>query len=161
MPLYGIITCRSSLADSGFPTGVCQPIITARKQSLGQGNIFRPVCHSVHRGGVPGQVLPPRPGTPPQAGTHTIRTRYIPLGRYPPDQVPPGPGTPRTRYPPDQVHPLRPGTPPDQVHPQTRFPQDQVHPQSSACWEIQATSRWHVSYWNAFLFGKSFLLKTS
>ena len=26
-------------------------IITARKQSLGQGNIFAPVCHSVHRGG--------------------------------------------------------------------------------------------------------------
>ena len=30
--------------------------ITARKRSLGQGNIFAPVCHSVHRGGglVPG-----------------------------------------------------------------------------------------------------------
>ena len=26
-------------------------IITARKRSLGQGNIFAPVCHSVHRGG--------------------------------------------------------------------------------------------------------------
>ena len=25
-------------------------IFTARKQSLGQGNIFTPVCHSVHRG---------------------------------------------------------------------------------------------------------------
>ena len=37
--------------------------ITARKRSLGQGNIFAPVCHSVHRGEVPGQV-------PPQAGTH-------------------------------------------------------------------------------------------
>ena len=24
--------------------------ITARKRSLGQGNIFTPVCHSVHRG---------------------------------------------------------------------------------------------------------------
>ena len=24
---------------------------TARKRSLGQGNIFTPVCHSVHRGG--------------------------------------------------------------------------------------------------------------
>ena len=28
--------------------------ITARKRSLGQGNIFTPVCHSVHRGGVRG-----------------------------------------------------------------------------------------------------------
>ena len=27
------------------------PIITARKRSLGQGNIFTPVCHSVHRRG--------------------------------------------------------------------------------------------------------------
>ena len=26
--------------------------VTARKRSLGQGNIFTPVCHSVHRGGV-------------------------------------------------------------------------------------------------------------
>ena len=25
-------------------------LITARKRSLGQGNIFTPVCHSVHRG---------------------------------------------------------------------------------------------------------------
>ena len=29
----------------------CHHIITARKRSLGQGNIFTPVCHSVHRGG--------------------------------------------------------------------------------------------------------------
>ena len=29
-------------------------IVTARKRSLGQGNIFTPVCHSVHRGEVPG-----------------------------------------------------------------------------------------------------------
>ena len=60
-------------------------IITACKQSLGQGNIFTPVCHSVHRGGVPDQVHPPG-------------TRYTP---------------PWTRYTPwDQVHPLGPGTPP-------------------------------------------------
>ena len=26
-------------------------LITARKRSLGQGNIFTSVCHSVHRGG--------------------------------------------------------------------------------------------------------------
>ena len=29
----------------------CYLIVTARKRSLGQGNIFTPVCHSVHRGG--------------------------------------------------------------------------------------------------------------
>ena len=27
-------------------------MFTARKRSLGQGNVFTPVCHSVHRGGV-------------------------------------------------------------------------------------------------------------
>ena len=29
-------------------------LVTTRKQSLGQGNIFTPVCHSVHKGVVPG-----------------------------------------------------------------------------------------------------------
>ena len=29
-------------------------IFTARKRSFGQGNIFTPVCHSVHRGGMHG-----------------------------------------------------------------------------------------------------------
>ena len=90
------------------------------------------------QGGVPGQVHPPdqvhpRPGTPP------------------------GPGT----LPPGQVNPLDQVHPPDQVHPQTRYtPQDQVHPwtprpgtppQSSACWEIRATSSRYAAYWNAFL----------
>ena len=27
-------------------------LVTARKRRLGQGNVFTPVCHSVHRGGV-------------------------------------------------------------------------------------------------------------
>ena len=31
-----------------------ETFITARKRSLGQGNIFTPVCHSVHGGGVRG-----------------------------------------------------------------------------------------------------------
>ena len=35
------------------PTKV-RTVITARKRSLGQGNIFTPVCHSVHRGGMRG-----------------------------------------------------------------------------------------------------------
>ena len=36
------------LALSGFG------IFTARKRSLGQGNIFTPVCHSLYRGGMHG-----------------------------------------------------------------------------------------------------------
>ena len=35
--------------------------------------------------------------------------------------------------------------------PKTRHP-----PQSSACWEIQATSGWYASYWNAYLFWNVF-----
>ena len=62
-------------------------LITARKRSLGQGNIFTPVCHSVHRGEYLGRCIP-GPGTPPR------------------QVYPSGPGTPpRTRYTPRQVHP--------------------------------------------------------
>ena len=38
-------------------------IFTARKRSLGQGNIFAPVCHSVHKGGSTWQAHP-LTGTP-------------------------------------------------------------------------------------------------
>ena len=81
-------------------------LVTARKQSLGQGNIFTPVCHSVHGERVPGQI-PPRsrytpleqvhplgPGTP-QHKVHPLGRGTPPGTRYP---FPPGPGTPRTRY---------------------------------------------------------------
>ena len=34
-----------------FISKVFCSVITARKRSLGQGNNFTPVCHSVHRGG--------------------------------------------------------------------------------------------------------------
>ena len=118
-------------------------IITARKRSLGQGNIFRSVCQEFcSQGGGAGEYL----------------ARYLPWTRY----TPLGPGTPpRTRYTPqDQVHP-QPGTPLDQVHPWTRYtpplgpgtpPGTRTTPQSSACWEKRATSGRYASYWNAFLF---------
>ena len=47
-------------------------IFTTRKRRLGQGNIFIPVCHSVHRGSTwagtpPGTMYTlPGPGTPPE-----------------------------------------------------------------------------------------------
>ena len=90
-------------------------LVTARKWSLGQGNIFISVCHSVHRGGStwpgtpppgPGRYTPQdQAGTPPldQAGTHPP----LEPGRYTPP--------PRTR----QVHP------PDQASTHTP-PQDQA-----------------------------------
>ena len=103
----------------------CQPCYWP-KQSFGQGNIFTPVCHSVHRGGVPDQVHPPR-------------TRYTPRDQvHPPDQVPPGTRfTPPTRYTPGPGTTPRPGTPPARYTPSgtrytlrgTRYtPQDQVTP---------------------------------
>ena len=129
--------------------------------------IFSEACvkNSVHGGGEylgrytpwTGQVHPPGPGrytpwdqagTPPGPGRYPPRTRQVhpPPGTrqvYPPrtrelhsppwDQA----GTPQTRYSPG----------PGRYTSQTR----QVPPPSSACWEIQATSGWYTSYWNAFL----------
>ena len=68
-------------------------LITARKRSLGQGNIFAPVCHSVHRGEYLGRY--PQAGTPPSTGRYTPHSpaRYTspgqvhPLGRYPLEAV--------------------------------------------------------------------------
>ena len=71
------------LGGRGMPTTEGhQSIITARKRSLGQGNIFAPVCHSVHRGGGSASVharIPPS------------RTRQVP---------PPEVGIPGTKHPP-------------------------------------------------------------
>ena len=57
--------------------------ITARKRSLGQGNIFTPVCHSVHRAGLSQCML----------GYH----HPPPRTRHPPGADPPG-----TRHPPPE-----------------------------------------------------------
>ena len=94
------------------------------KRSFGQGNIFTPVCHSVHRGGreyLTRYPPPPRDQVhPPRDQVHPPGTRYTPPGtRY----TPPGPGTPPwgqvhppgTRYtPPPRTRytPPAPGTPP-------------------------------------------------
>ena len=62
-------------------------LITARKRSLGQGNIFTPVCHSVHGGGEylvgtpPGQVHPPGQVLHPPGQVHPPG-RYTPPPRY-------------------------------------------------------------------------------
>ena len=88
-------------------------VFTARKRSLGQGNIFISVCHSVHRGEYLTRYTP--------SGTrHTPGTRYTPSApgthHPPPDQA----GTPSEpgRYTPqDQA-----GTPPTPPTP----PQKQI-----------------------------------
>ena len=55
-------------------------VFTARKRSLGQGSVFTPVCHFVHRGG--------GWSAPLYAGIHNPQAD-IPLGRHPPRQTPP------------------------------------------------------------------------
>ena len=75
------------------------------QRSCGQGNIFTPVCHSVHRGGLSAcWDATPRDYVPP--GT-TYPRDYIPPGTtYPPGLgTPLGLQTPRTMYPPDYVPP--------------------------------------------------------
>ena len=86
--------------SSGLKKAVQQDHFYRPQRSCGQGNIFTPVCHSVHRGG--GVVV----------------VSHKALRQTPPDQAhcphldqahhPPGPGTPpsRTRHttPLDQAH---------------------------------------------------------
>ena len=83
--------CIPACTEADAPPAMALFIFTARKRSLGQGNIFTPVCHSVHRGGGLPQCM---------LGYHptTAGTRHIPWSRHPPDQAPPTP--PGTRHPP-------------------------------------------------------------
>ena len=96
------------------------------QRSCGQGNIFTPVCHYVHReGGLPQCMLgyhPPREQTPPGA------------------DYPSGADTPGSRHPPDQ-------TPREQTPP----PRDQTPPREADS-SIWSTSGRYASYWNAFFF---------
>ena len=74
------------------PVQFLSHIFTTRKWSLGQGNIFAPVCHSVHRGEYLGRYTP-------------SLGRYISLGRYPLQAgTPPGRYTPQAGSPPTSVH---------------------------------------------------------
>ena len=54
-------------------------LVTARKRSLGQGNMFTPVCHSVHRGGAwwrPSRTATAAGGTHP-TGMHSCSVVVI------------------------------------------------------------------------------------
>ena len=107
------ISIHSSAGRAGQPH--CDVIITARKRSLGQGNIFRSVCHSVHRGGMSAS-----PGTtPPEQTDPPSGTMYPPGLRTPQDYVPPPAGT---TYPPGLCTPLGLRTPPGLHTPQDYVP---------------------------------------
>ena len=60
--------------------GFCIAIFTAHKGSLGQGNVFTPVCHSVHRGegSLPTPLPPmqtPLDADPPRLGRPLLGCR--------------------------------------------------------------------------------------
>ena len=146
-------------------------------RNCGQGNIFTPVCHSVHRGGVLPQCMlgyhpPPRDqaDTPPPGSEtttpHPPGTRQTPTGPGIPPRIrhhpPPGTRqTPQIRHHPsprsdttpppgsDTTPPPGPGRPP----PGTRqTPQDQADPPPpEADSSIRSMSGRYASYWNAFL----------
>ena len=70
-----------------------------------EGNVFTPVCHSVHGGGCLPQCM--------LGYTHTLAD--TPLEQTPPWADPPGADTPRSRHPPTRTlgsrHPLGADTP--------------------------------------------------
>ena len=75
------------------------------QRSCGQGNIFTPVCHSVHRGGVSSRENPPPPRRTPQQGEPPAREtppgKENPPGRETPNPLPtPGRPPPPGRTPP-------------------------------------------------------------
>ena len=72
-------------------------IITVRKRSLGQGNVFTPVCHSVHGGGGSSQHAMGRGVCIPTCNGGGVHT---PLGRHPL-----GRNSPWAETPPGQAHP--------------------------------------------------------
>ena len=145
MKRYGILNLKHAFCSLVVRlSNVSLRFIYYRPQrSCGQGNIFTPVCHSVHRG-VSASV---HAGIPPP--DQTPGTRYTPPGPDPPGPVAPPQDqvhAPRTRHPPGNRHtlwtrhpttadtphldtPLGPGTPPwDQLYPQTRHtPPEQIH----------------------------------
>ena len=112
-----MLTCTCVHYHSSKFTG---NVIAARERSLGQGNVFTPVCHFVHRGrgreGVcgrhpprqnPPRQTPPRQ-TPPPANTcpgrHPLE-QTSPPGQTPPTDIPPG-QTPSWQTPPPRQAPL-------------------------------------------------------
>ena len=131
------------------------------QRSCGQGNIFTPVCHSVHRRG--GVCLSACWDTTPQS-------RHPPGSRHPLEQTPPG-----SRHPPwKQTHPLSRHPPGADTSPQSRHPPEQTPPRADTPWEqtpswsrhppgsrhpspweadssIRSMSGRYAFFWNAFL----------
>ena len=111
------------------------------QRSCGQGNIFTPVCHSVHGGFCLSACWDTTPRTrhPPEQST--------PLEQTPPDQTPCPPWSrhPGSRHPPWS-------RPPRSRSPTEQTPWEQIPPPPrEADSSIRSTSGRYASYWNAFL----------
>ena len=121
-PVWEASSCTGHLFKESNLKHLLQQItiITARKQSLGQGYIFTCICHSVNRGDLPQcmlgytpspcQVDPPAKETPPAKKT--------PLSRRPLCQGDPSAKeTPLRRRPPNKETPLAKETPAKHIPP--------------------------------------------
>ena len=146
----------------------CILVFTARKQSLGQGNIFIGVCQEFCSQGefLPQCMLrytppPPRSRHPPGADPpeQTPPRADAPLGAdtpleaaLPPEQTllpgsrhsSPGADTPLEQTPPSEADTLQSRHPPEQTPPKADTP-----PKRRACWEIRSMRGRYASYWNA------------
>ena len=134
----------------------CIIVFTARKQSLGQGNIFIGVCQEFcSQGGFlpqcmlrytpPAQEQTPPGSRPPRADTP--QSRRPPGSRHPPGSSTPPPEQTLlrgSRHTPGADTPLRSRHPPEQTPPRADTP-----PKRRACWEIRSMRGRYASYWNA------------
>ena len=120
------------------------------QRSCGQGNIFTPVCHSVHRGGLPHCMLgchPPAKETPP--AREAPLPRRPPRRRHPPaKETPPRRRHPWKEAPPQKETPLEGGIPLWKEAPPPREASPRKgHPPPGT----RSMSGRYASYWNAFL----------
>ena len=121
-------------------------LITARKRSLGQGNIFTPVCHSVHRGGclVPGGCL--LPGVSALGGGSAPRGGAWSEGDVCSGGLPGPGGVPGPRGVSALGGTQSQGVPGPGGDAQSWGRPGRDPPPDGYC------CRWYASYWNAFLF---------
>ena len=110
------------------------------QRSCDQGNIFAPVCHSVHGGGgstsVHAGIPPPQKQTPPRSRHPPKADTLLPRQQTPLEADTPQEQTPRKQTPPGSRHPPRADTPRES---------------DSGIWSISGR---YASFWNAFLFSE-------
>ena len=108
------------------------------QRSCGQGNIFAPVCHSVHGGGGGGGIPQGTEAEPPPDQAH-----QPPQTRHTPRPDTPRPDTPQTRHP----RPPGPGPPPRKQIPAYGLRAAGTHPTGMhSCWICSQSEIWLKVY---------------